>query len=228
MIKALMTMKTQTKNAVSIMAVPFRMASMGVLKMKKLKVTIFVGSGLLLSSLIFCSTAYSATGSSGSRALLSANFGMFNSKDETETTVNHDTQVTNTDINVGYIFSSGFYLGGMYGSSATDRKGDATKPTMTHQGVSIGYFSTGGFFIQAHYLMSGEIVKATATANRIGGTGNQIDLGFVKNLKGVLFLGAQISSRTVEYTKLDTSGVETESKHSVVDLFPALRLSFIW
>ncbi len=68
----------------------------------------------------------------------------------------------------------------------------------------------------------------TATSDRTKGTGSQVDLGFVKNIKGPLFVGAQISKRDLKYKELDTAGVVVASEHEVSELFPAIRLSIIW
>lgn len=173
-------------------------------------------------------SVFAAEGRSGGSFILSANGGVFNSKAQTGTAIDRETEVTNLDGQLGYVFSSGIYVGGLYGNSIFKTQGAVSDPEMTHSGASLGYMSASGFFLIGHGIMNAEMKKATATADRIDGSGSQIDLGFVKNLFGPIFLGAQISSRSLEYKKLDTAGVETESEHKVTDLFPAIRLSIIW
>lgn len=183
---------------------------------------------ILILSICFTMPVLAAQGSASGSAILSANVGVYNTKDDTDGVTQHDTQVSNLDGTLGYVFSSGIYIGGMYGSSTSETQGATSKPTMTHYGASLGYYTSGGLVLQGHYITSAVIKDATATADRTDGTGTQFDLGFIKNLAGPLFLGAQLSSRTMEYKKLDTAGVKTLSKHRVSDLFPSIRISFIW
>ncbi len=199
--------------------------------MNKFKIIV---STLSLSSLLSVANAQEG-GGGGNRGgggngsfILSGNFGAYNSKDQTGDTVNRDTKVSNTDAQVGYVFTSGIYIGGIYGTSEMKIKDAVSKPEMTHSGGSLGYMTSGGLFLIGHYFSEAKIEKATATADRTKGTGSQVDLGFVKNIWGPLFVGAQISKRDFEYEELDTAGVITESKHEVSELFPAVRLSIIW
>ena len=192
--------------------------------MNKLKVFVFAVS---ISSLVAVANAQEAGGGSGS-FILSGNFGAYNSKEQTGDTVNRDTQVSSTDAQVGYVFRSGIYVGGIYGNSVMKIKDAATKPEMTHTGGSLGYMTSGGLFLIGHYFSEARIEKVTATADRTKGTGTQVDVGFVKNIGGPIFVGAQVSSRELEYEELDTAGVITESEHKVTELFPAIRLSIIW
>ena len=189
--------------------------------MKKIIYSILLIFGSSLS-------AASPEGGRGGSIIISGNVGAYQTKDETGDVVNHDTQVTSTDGQLGFVFSSGIYIGGIYGNSISKIQGAATKPEMIHHGASLGYMTNGGLFLIGHYITEAEIKKATATADRTEGSGSQVDLGFVKNLVGPIFVGAQISSRNLEYKKLDTAGVLTESEHSVKELFPAIRISIIW
>ena len=168
-----------------------------------------------------------AAGEGFSAAILSANAGIYNTKSSTDGTQDANTQVTNLDATLGYLFSSGIYIGGIYGSNTTKIQGAATKPEMKHYGASLGYMVSGWIF-HAHYLTSAEIKNATMTANRVDGSGTQFDVGYVMHALGPIFIGAHVSQRTIEYKKLDTNGVKTDSKHKVSDLFPAIRLTIIW
>ena len=169
--------------------------------------------------------AIAAPGPSG--FVLSANLGGYSSKDETGTVIHNDTQVSVSDGTLGYMFSSGIYIGGIYGTSTTKKQGAATKPVMTQSGGTLGYMASGWIF-HAHYFTEAQIEKFSATADRIDGTGTQFDIGYVMSLFGPIYLGAQISSRTIEYKKLDTAGVETLSDHKVTEIFPAIRITMIW
>lgn len=181
----------------------------------------------LLAGSIASVASGQSTSSGPSGFVLSVNAGGYNSKDETGTTVNNDTQASTTDGTLGYMFSSGIYIGGIYGTSTIKKQGAATKPVMTQSGVTLGYMARGWIF-HAHHFTNAEIEKFSATANRIDGSGTQFDIGYVMSLFGPIYLGAQISSRTLEYKKLDTAGVETLSDHKVTDLFPAIRITAIW
>jgi hypothetical protein len=164
----------------------------------------------------------------GGSVIFGGNMGVYNSKSNTAETVETDTQVSQFDGNLGYVFSSGIYIGGIYAQSTSQTHGSTLKPESTQYGGSLGYFTNGGLLFQAHYFSHAEIKSATATANRVSGSGSQFDIGFIKNLWGPIFVGGQISSRTLDYKKLDTAGVLSNSAHTVKELFPALRLSFVW
>ncbi len=167
-------------------------------------------------------------GSGNGSFILSGNFGAHHSKNQTANAVTKDTKISNTDAQVGYVFTSGIYIGGIYGTSKMEIKDATSKPKMIHSGGSIGYMTSGGLFLIGHYFTEAKIEMATATADRTKGKGSQIDLGFVKNIWGPLFVGAQISKRDLEYEELDTAGTVTASEHEVHELFPAIRLSIIW
>ena len=191
----------------------------------------FVGAAsvFILSSRSFAAgDGSSGGGKSGGSVILSASAGLYNTKDDTAGVVNNNTEVSVSDGTLGYVFSSGIYIGGIYGTATTSDKALATKPVSTFSGGTLGYFSQGGFIFQGHYISNAEIKKATATTGWVEGTGSQIDLGFIKNLYGPIFVGGQISTRTIEYAKLDTAGVKTKSKHTVVETFPELKLSIVW
>jgi hypothetical protein len=188
---------------------------------------IFLCFALVLGANSFVLAAEGAGSGHGS-FIIGGSAGMYNSKDETAGTVNNDLQVSTAEGNIGYVFSSGIYLGGIYGTGTTKVNGAATKPETTFSGASLGYYTPGGFVFQGHFITNAEIKKATATTNRIEGSGSQFDIGFIKNLYGPIFVGAQLSSRSIEYKKLDTSGVKTESKHTVTETFPELRIAFVW
>ncbi len=82
-------------------------------------------------------------GGSGS-FILSGNFGANHSKNQTANTVTKDTKVSTTDGQVGYVFTSGIYIGGIYGTSKMEIKDAVSKPEMIHSGGSLGYMTSGG------------------------------------------------------------------------------------
>lgn len=169
--------------------------------------------------LLMSTSAWAQRGGKGSGTMLSLNWSMFSQETEFGS-AKSEYAVTNIDGTLGYIFSSGLYLGGIFNSTTVDT-GD--KITGSHYGVSVGYVRSG-WLIHAHYLLGGT-VDDDAGGDLEKGAGYQVDLGYNFNLGGAFFLGPQITYRTMEYEFKD---VATDEKLEKTDMFPSIRLTFIW
>lgn len=157
--------------------------------------------------------------------LLSTNVG-FSGEQTTEGDTETKSNVTHGDVNLGYIFSSGIYLGAFYGSK--NQETDTTKPKGTHYGASLGLIS-GGWFLKAHYLTSGKWGETSGSTNWEEGTGAQADLGYMMRVTGPLFLGLHLTYRTITYDKKIVDEVEVIGDPlKVTDFFPAMRITLIW
>ena len=122
-------------------------------------------------------------------------------------------EATTTDLTVGYTRAKGFYLGGIYGSGSGGN-------SYSHMGLSIG-FVKNGWVVMGHYLLGGTYTYTDTEYEK--GSGNQIDVGYLFKTGSSMFLGFQITSRTMNYeAKVGTGELE------VVDLYPALKIAYFW
>lgn len=165
---------------------------------------------------------------SGESWVFSANFSKIDTETETENSTSSENKVTHLDWTLGYVLSSGIYVGGIYSTSSQTLDGATDDPQTTRMGVSLGYMASNGFFIQGHYFLQAKIQDAVSAGDRTHGTGTQFDLGYNVNISGPFYLGAQITRRSVEYTKVKTASGSTSQDHTVEELYPAIRLTFIF
>lgn len=123
-------------------------------------------------------------------------------------------ETTIMDFTAGYARSNGFYLGGIYSTGSGNN-------THSHMGASLGYMKNGWNLV-AHYLLGG-------TANLAGteykeGTGTQIDVGRVFKTDFPIFVGVQVSSKSMTYKAKASTG----SSVKFSDLYPAIKLAYYW
>lgn len=183
---------------------------------------------VLASLLLVASTSFAqqqAAAEPGGAFILSTNVGVF-SQQSTEGTSESKLSVTNGDVNLGYLFSSGFYLGAFYGSK--NQETDSTKPRGSHYGGSLGIYS-GGWFLNGHYLTGGTLEKTSTDTSWEEGSGYQVDLGYQMRVAGHFFVGLQLSHRSLTYEKKLVDEVEVIGDNlELSDLYPAIRITFIW
>lgn len=169
--------------------------------------------------------AQSTENSTSGAFLLSTNVG-FSGEESTEGDSETKSMVTHGDVNLGYIFSSGIYLGAFYGSK--NQETDTTKPKGTHYGATLGLIS-GGWFFNAHYLTGGKWGETSNDTNWDEGTGAQADIGYMMRVTGPLFLGLHLTYRSITYDKKIVDDVEVIGDPlKITEFFPAMRISLIW
>jgi hypothetical protein len=182
---------------------------------------------LCIIVMFFASNAWAQKmeNSSSGAFLLSTNVG-FSGEESTEGNSESKSMVTHGDVNLGYIFSSGIYLGAFYGSK--NQETDTTKPKGSHYGATVGLIS-GGWFLNAHYLTSGKWGETSGNTNWDDGTGAQVDLGYMMRVTGPLFLGLHLTYRSITYDKKIVDDVEVIGDPlKVSEYFPAMRITLIW
>ena len=171
------------------------------------------------------SWAQKVESSSSGAFLLSTNIG-FSGEESTEGTSKSKSMVTQGDVNLGYAFSSGIYLGAFYGSKSQET--DTTKPKGSHYGGTLGLIS-GGWFVNAHYLTGGQWGETSGNTSWDEGTGAQVDLGYMMRVGGPLFLGLQLTYRSLTYEKKIVNDVDVIGDPlKVNEFYPAMRISLIW
>jgi hypothetical protein len=166
----------------------------------------------LILSFLFISTSAFAGKVDGDSWAAMLNVGMYN---HTSTTVGTIKQsATATDVTVGYSRAKGFYLGGIYGSgSGTD--------SYSHMGVSMGYVINGWDFM-AHYLLGGTYKMTSADYK--DGTGSQIDVGYLFKTGIPLYVGIQVTSRSMTYKSKTTGSPDLKT----ADTYPAIKIAYFW
>jgi len=127
-------------------------------------------------------------------------------------TTKTSSSVTLIDMRLAYIMGN-FYFGALYNTYSS---GSSPALKHTHMGPSIGYVM-GGFNAVFSYLL--DVQQDVSATSKYKGTGMQLDVGYAFNL-GSWAMGPQFSYTSFAYSKLDTSGVET-------DVNPELKITQI-
>lgn len=124
------------------------------------------------------------------------------------------------DFRLGYLHSSGLYLGGMYSmfsyDSGFNQKGFAVGPT-------IGFSHYSGFYALFTYFLMAEL-DVDATTTMTDGMGPQIDIGWAFPITSMFHLGPQITYRSITFDKADPGSVSIDVTQS--DIMPGINLWF--
>ena len=110
---------------------------------------------------------------------------------------------TTLDADLGYVFSSGLYLGAAYISSSNDT--GASKPKDSAMGVGIGYMKNG-FVGKLTYFLSGTVEDGNLEGSE--GKGLGADIGYLFPVSSSFSLGASIAYRDIKYDKIEINGAE--------------------
>ncbi|MEK2688640.1 hypothetical protein [Bdellovibrio sp. GT3] len=122
------------------------------------------------------------------------------------------------DIKVGYIGASGLYLGGMY-TTRSDESGSSTTDGNA-LAASIGYVGEAGVYIMGHYIVSAKF------GDYKEGTGFKADLGYLYMVNNVVFVGAELTYRSIDYKKNDS--IPNLDSHKVSETFPMLSVGVVF
>ncbi|MBN8542281.1 MAG: hypothetical protein J0L82_17960 [Deltaproteobacteria bacterium] len=110
------------------------------------------------------------------------------------------------NLKAGAMVASQIFVGGIYDSRTDESSGSKTE--RTGYGATLGYHSNG-WFLDGSFLFSSSI-KTPGGAMIEGGTGFGIDLGGTFDVMSNVFVGLQMSYKSISYTKVD--GVEQSNK----------------
>lgn len=117
-----------------------------------------------------------------------------------------ENAMTILNVKAGTMVAGGIYVGGIYDSRTDESSGSKTE--RTGYGATIGYHSNG-WFLDGSFLISSSI-KTSGGTMVDGGTGYGIDLGRNFDVMSNVFLGLQISYKSISYTKVN--GAEQSNK----------------
>ena len=178
---------------------------------------------MILSALLLISQV------SVAQVIFSPGIGYYST--ETETTDPAPSSSSSTenriDLRFGYVLPMGLYVGGMYsmvdsetcsGSTCSDNSGFLAGPT-------IGYNSYTGFYALMTYHIMGEQGDGTKFT---GGTGPQVDLGWVFPLSAYFSIGPQITYRSIEFAERESNGVTVDTDRTATSIAPYLSLWFMF
>lgn len=159
---------------------------------------------LTLSILLISLTGF-AKSLDGDAWMGALNIGMYS-----HTVDNAKFDATMYDITVGYIRSKGLYLGGIFGSCTV---GD---DTCSNMGLSLGYIKNG-WDLMIHAFLAGTYKSST---NYPEGTGTQFDIGYMFKTGSAVFVGFQISSRSMTYKP------KTGADLKIAEMYPAFKVIY--
>jgi hypothetical protein len=168
----------------------------------------------------FASTSFAAPGGGSTMEGIFVDFNglMYNQTRVTSPGSSSDDNLYIYDIKLGYIMSSGLYLGGAYttrshnGSAVSGEDGTAT-------GASICYVSSSGFFLIGDYYFDAKL------GNYTNGSGYQGDFGYLGNVAGPFYIGVELTYRDLTYKGSLPTGINS---YEVKELLPMLSVAFIF
>lgn len=132
-----------------------------------------------------------------------------------------DSKVTSLDLRLAYLDKSGLYLGGMY--AMANGSSDSASSKTTAIGPSVGFNAKNGFFVIFTYFLTAQH-KITDGPKYTDGMGPQIDLGWIFPLTESLFLGPQMTYRSINYTKSETGGVSATTDTTYQSTVPYITM----
>jgi hypothetical protein len=139
-----------------------------------------------------------------------------------------ETSATHLDLKVGYVMSTGFYLGGAY-STFTDYNLGATVSTENRTGVGLvlGYHDSG-YYIDWTLLLSSQLDRADGS-KYTGGLSTILSGGYNAMFGSSFYLGVGVSYKNFNWTEqTDPAGVKTLVTNMQSEFFPCLNLGFIY
>lgn len=145
-------------------------------------------------------------------------FSYFKFEDE-DATGTAETEITNYDIKLGYVHTSGLYLGGMY------QKSKINEDESFAVGPTLGYNHYSGFYALFTYFILAE-QEAGSGNTFTDGMGPQIDLGWVFPINYMFLIGPQISYRSIAYDKFEQGGSSADADFTRSFILPSISLWF--
>lgn len=177
---------------------------------------------LVLPSLLLLATVMFSIPSQAN-LVFSPAFFYKNYEDKTNSTRNEVTE-TYYDIKLGYVMTSGLYLGGLY--SAMTREINENEVERTSYGAGVGYYSNG-WFLMGHYVIDSEY--ETSPGNKhIEGSGFQLDVGHWFNVSSQIYVGPQLTYRSISYDKYQTNSTTVSLEMKSTEFLPYISLALMF
>lgn len=133
-----------------------------------------------------------------------------------------DNSVTQLELRVGYAFDFGLYLGGFYDLGSQKFVEDADE---FYGGVHVGY-ECHGIYGLVGYVIAGDQDLNTGGIKYTGATGMVATLGYRALLTEDVYLGPELTYRSVSFEDEEIQGVAADtSRHDRV-IIPSIAVQF--
>lgn len=168
---------------------------------------------LVLAILLLSSTVYAGRPLEKTDVIITANVFIYESKAETTPGGASESKVTIYDFKGGYLIDRGWYLGAIYTMrSSQNGSGDESGTAL---GASGGYYFQNGFYLAGHYIFDAKLGDFKE------GSGFQVDFGYITSVSGSLYVGVELTHRSITYKSNDTAVID---KHTVTEMMPMLTV----
>lgn len=137
---------------------------------------------------------------------IGASIAKLDSSTDGNTLGTNESAMTILNLKAGTMVTGEIYVGGIYDSRTDESNGSKTE--RTGYGATVGYHKNG-WFLDGSYLISSQIKTSGGTMLE-GGSGYAIDLGRNFDVMSNIYLGLQISYKSISYTKVN--GAEQSNK----------------
>ena len=114
---------------------------------------------------------------------------------------------------VGYALPSGLYVGGIYDSRTDESGGKLERSSL---GATVG-FHRGGWFIDGSYYFSSTMKFSTGSELKEG-SGFGVDIGRNFEIASNVYLGLQVSWKSLSYKKVDALDSDNKIKSELLPL----------
>jgi hypothetical protein len=141
-----------------------------------------------------------------------------------------EISATHLDVNIGYVQSTGFYVGGAY-TSFNDYNLNSTTGVSTETRSGIGlvlgyYFDT--YYVDWTLVLSSQLDRATGY-KFTGGLGSIFKAGYNVMFGSSFYLGVGVVFNNFNWTEsTDPAGVKSLVNNMQSDFYPSLNIGFVY
>jgi hypothetical protein len=136
-----------------------------------------------------------------------------------------DTQINHLNTKVGYVFTNGFYLGGLYEYSTFEfQTTNASTDNRTGYGASLGYFNSG-FYVMGTYFVSSTYTFSGGDTFT-GSSSYLAEVGYNYNVAGNFNVGLGIVYASYSWNQHTSGGTTISQTNTQTDTYPCVNLGF--
>lgn len=169
----------------------------------------------MVKNIIFSLMAVLFISSNASAAIVFNPSVFYYTREEKPGNTEFNQQIIN--LKLGYLDTSGLYLGVAYDMESREYGSGATDQDRDSLGATVGYIS-GGWQILGSYYFKSELEDYE-------GTGYAVDLGYVFNV-GSIGIGPLLSYRHWEYDEQNGATVNPKVEHN--NVLPSIQFYFVF
>lgn len=139
-------------------------------------------------------------------------------------TFKSDDEATTTqlELRLGYAFDFGLFVGGFY-SLGSDKFLEHTN--QYYLGPMVGYQYKGAYVL-ASYILTGEQDLSSGGVKYSGTTGYQGTIGYRMEIAKDVFLGPELTMRTVEFENREVQGIAAPGNRKDTHILPSFAFLF--